>query len=139
MRWTPFFTLALFGANLMGGSPCAWADDKLPPTAMPRDYKGPRPKPRSAAEVEAVLAGAVKPEKLRPIRVVLVAGKKDHGKGEHDYPAWQAAWAALFKLADGVQVATKQVELTDGSRSGELIITECKFPATIAESRFRKP
>ena len=73
---------------------------------MPRDYGGPRPKPRSAAEVQAVLAGSTKPGNVRPIRVVLVAGKKDHGKGEHDYPAWQTAWAALFRLADRVEVAT---------------------------------
>ncbi|HVK09768.1 MAG TPA: ThuA domain-containing protein [Gemmataceae bacterium] len=78
-----------------------------PPTAMPRDHKGPRPKPRPAAEVHAALAGAPNPpEKTRPLRVVLVAGKKDHGKGEHDYPAWQKAWAALFKLADKVEVVT---------------------------------
>src|SRR5439155_646120 len=30
----------------------------------------------------------------------------DHGKGEHDYPAWQKAWGALFKLAEGVEVVT---------------------------------
>src|SRR5207244_10205086 len=76
----------------------AWAaDEPLPPTAMPRDYKGPRPKPRLAAEVHAVLADAPKPpQKTRKIHLVLVAGKKDHGQGEHDYPAWQKAWAALF-------------------------------------------
>ena len=38
--------------------------------------------------------------------MVLVAGKKDHGPGEHDYPAWQKAWAELFKLADKVDVVT---------------------------------
>jgi type 1 glutamine amidotransferase len=80
---------------------------ELPPTAMPRDAKEARPKPRAAKEVEAVLAGAPKPpEKIRPLRVVLVAGKKDHGKGEHDYPAWQKAWAELFKLAQKVDVVT---------------------------------
>jgi type 1 glutamine amidotransferase len=74
---------------------------------MPRDHKGPRPKPRSAAEVEAVLAGApTPPEKVRPLRIVLVAGKKDHGKGEHDYPAWQKAWSALLGRAAKVEVAT---------------------------------
>ena len=77
--------------------------------AMPRDYKKPeeRPKPRTAAEVNAVLAGAPKPpEKTRKLRVVLVAGKKDHGLGEHDYPAWQKAWAELFGAAKDVEVAT---------------------------------
>lgn len=82
-------------------------DESLPPTAMPRDYKGPRPKPRSKAEVEAVLAGApASSGATKSLHVVLVAGKKDHGKGEHDYPAWQKAWAALFGLADKVEVIT---------------------------------
>src|SRR5262249_40299861 len=36
----------------------------------------------------------------------LVAGKKDHGKGEHDYPAWQKAWASLFEKVDKVEVGT---------------------------------
>ncbi len=82
-------------------------DEPLPPTSMPRDYVGPRPKPRSAAEVDTVLAGAPNPPlPTRPVRVVLVAGKKDHGKGEHDYPAWQKAWTALFELADKVEVGT---------------------------------
>jgi type 1 glutamine amidotransferase len=34
--------------------------------------------------------------------VVLVAGAKDHGPGEHDYPAWLKAWGEL--LAAGVRV-----------------------------------
>ena len=97
------FTLVL----LLFALPAAWADDPRPPTAMPRDHKDPRPKPRTAKEIDAILAGAPNPpEKTRPIRVVLVAGKKDHGKGEHDYPAWQKAWEALFKLADRCEVAT---------------------------------
>jgi hypothetical protein len=77
------------------------------PESMPRDHAGPRPLPRTAAEVDAVLAGAPNPpEKIRQLRVVLVAGKKDHGKGEHDYPAWQKAWAALFGHADKAEVVT---------------------------------
>src|SRR5262245_30886884 len=83
------------------------AADPLPPTAMPRDYAGPRPKPRTTAEVNAVLAGAPNASSpTRPLRLVLVAGKKDHGKGEHDYPAWQKAWMPLFKMADKVEVVT---------------------------------
>lgn len=93
------------GISLLVGA--VFAADPLPPTAMPRDHNGPRPKPRTAAEVEAILAGAPKPpEKTRALHIVLVAGKKDHGKGEHDYPAWQKAWNELFKLADKVEVAT---------------------------------
>jgi putative heme-binding domain-containing protein len=77
--------------------------------AMPRDYAGkePRPKPRTAAEVNAALAGSpVPPEKTRPIRVVLVAGAKDHGPGEHDYPAWQKAWKELLTAGDNIEIVT---------------------------------
>jgi putative heme-binding domain-containing protein len=77
------------------------------PPHMPRDYPGNSPPPRTRAEVRAVLAGA--PEataKPRPIRIVLVAGRKDHGPGEHDYPAWQKAWNELLAAADGVDVGT---------------------------------
>src|SRR5687768_18535997 len=81
--------------------------EDLPPAAMPRDAKEPRPAPRAKAEVDAVLAGAPNPpEKTRPIKLVLAAGKKDHGKGEHDYPAWQKAWGELFKHAKDVETST---------------------------------
>lgn len=79
------------------------------PPSMPRNYAGSekRPKPRTMAEVNAVLAGSPNPaEKTRPIRVVLVAGKKDHGAGEHDYPAWLKAWSQLLGAADNIEVAT---------------------------------
>ena len=72
-----------------------------PPPQMPRDHPGPRPKPRTLAEVNAVLAGAPNPpEKTRPIHILLVAGPKDHGIGEHDYPALQKAWPNLLAAAD---------------------------------------
>ncbi|HET6574052.1 MAG TPA: ThuA domain-containing protein [Fimbriiglobus sp.] len=79
------------------------------PPSMPRDYAGTerRPKPRTVAEVNAVLAGAPEPPaKTRPIRVVLVAGPKDHGPGEHDYPAWQKAWKELLSAGDKIEVVT---------------------------------
>jgi type 1 glutamine amidotransferase len=38
--------------------------------------------------------------------VVLVSGTKDHGLGEHDYPAWQRAWAQLLELNERVRVTT---------------------------------
>ncbi|MCI0358310.1 MAG: ThuA domain-containing protein [Planctomycetaceae bacterium] len=79
----------------------------VPAPQMPRDYVGPRPKPRTVAEVNRVLAGAPSPpEATRPIRVVLVAGPKDHGPGEHDYPAWQKAWAELLAAGEKIEVAT---------------------------------
>ncbi len=77
------------------------------PVSMPRDYPGTRPKPRTIAEVNAVLKGAPNPpEKTRPIRLVLVAGPKDHGPGEHDYPAFQKAWKELLGAADNTEVET---------------------------------
>jgi len=78
-----------------------------PPPAMPRDNPGPRPKPRTVAEVDAALAGAPNPpEKTRPLHLLLVAGLQDHGPGEHDYPAWLKAWAVLLAAAENVEVAT---------------------------------
>ena len=75
------------------------------PISMPRDYPGPRPKARTVAEVKAVLAGAPQPPlKTRPLRIVLVAGPKDHGPGEHDYPAFQKAWTELLGSADHTEV-----------------------------------
>ncbi len=104
MRPTRFSAAFFLGLTILLSSSRA-ADP--PPTAMPRDHPGPRPKARTLAEVEAILAGAPNPPlPTRKLRLVLVAGKKDHNKGEHDYPAWQKAWSALFGLADKVEVAT---------------------------------
>ena len=80
-----------------------------PAPHMPHDYVGSekRPKPRTVAEVNAVLAGAPNPPaKTRSIRVVLVAGAKDHGPGEHDYPAWLREWKELLGAADNIEVVT---------------------------------
>lgn len=77
------------------------------PPRMP-DY-GPNrpPEPRARAEVAATLAGAPNPpEPTRPITVVLVSGRKDHGPGEHDYPAWQKAWKELLGVAEKTTVQT---------------------------------
>jgi putative heme-binding domain-containing protein len=79
----------------------------MPPPQMPRDHPGPRPKPRTLAEVKAALAGAPEaPEKTRPIHIVMVAGPKDHGPGEHDYPAFQKAWSELLSAANDTEVST---------------------------------
>jgi type 1 glutamine amidotransferase len=80
-----------------------------PPPHMPHDYTGTekRPKPRTIAEVNAVLAGAPNPpDKTRPVRVVLVAGAKDHGPGEHDYPAWLKVWGELLAAGEKIEVVT---------------------------------
>ncbi len=72
------------------------------------------PEPRLRAEVEAVLAKAPKPpaaEKLRTLRIVLVAFKKDHGKNAHDYPLWQKRWAVLLGGKEATKSAETQVNL----------------------------
>jgi putative heme-binding domain-containing protein len=65
------------------------------------------PLPRSRAEVEAVLK-ALPPSTApyRPLQIVLAAGPKDHGPGEHDYPLWQRRWLSLLELDDNVRVST---------------------------------
>ncbi|MBM4000770.1 MAG: c-type cytochrome [Planctomycetes bacterium] len=64
-----------------------------PAPSMPLDAPLDAPPIRTPEEVEAALAGAVEPATPpRPLRVVLVDGVKDHGPGEHDYPAWRRAW-----------------------------------------------
>lgn len=67
----------------------------------------PPPSPRTREEVDAVLARSeVLPQPLRPLHVVLVAGRKDHGPGEHDYPAWMRMWSQLMRSAENVTVST---------------------------------
>jgi hypothetical protein len=64
-----------------------------------------RPKPRSRAEVDAVIGKPIAPAlALKPLRVCLVASKQDHGPGEHDYPAWQTNWSRLLASAPRVRV-----------------------------------
>lgn len=58
-------------------------------------------------EVRALLAGSDDTiEPARPLRVLLVAGPKDHQKGEHDYPAWLEVWSRLLAQAPDTEVST---------------------------------
>lgn len=65
------------------------------------------PAPAALPEVEAALAkaGAAVPSD-RPLRIVLLADKKDHGPGAHDYPLWQANWTKLLGRSPGVVIET---------------------------------
>jgi len=66
-------------------------------TVQAQDHPTP-PEPRSRSEVESVLAKApsVSAAQLRALNIVLLAGEKDHGLYEHDYPLWQKNWALLL-------------------------------------------
>ena len=84
----------------------AAAAEPLTPAPPERDGA---PPPRRRAEVDAVLKdGAPPPAAPRGLRIVLAAGPKDHGPGEHDYPLWQKRWKTLLSAADGVTVETAE-------------------------------
>lgn len=77
-----------------------------PLEAAPLEIKG-EPPPRSQAEVKAALKSVSPlPKELKPLHVLLAAGPKDHGPGEHDYPLWQKRWEKLLLLGDDVKVST---------------------------------
>ncbi len=84
-----------------------------PAPSMPEDAPLPAPPVRTKADVAAVLQGS-QPlvEPLRPLTMVLIDGVKDHGPGEHDYPAWQRSWLQLLSGADEVE-ATAAREFPD--------------------------
>jgi putative heme-binding domain-containing protein len=76
--------------------------EPLRPAPLERDGA---PAARTKAEVDAALQGSAPlPAKLTPLRILLAAGPKDHGPGEHDYPLWQRRWRMLLSLAEGVNV-----------------------------------
>ena len=77
---------------------------KLPPS-MPLSGPIAAPSLRTAAEVAQVLEGS-KPltGDLRRLKVVLIAGPKDHGPAEHDYPAWLMQWGQLLTAAPELDV-----------------------------------
>lgn len=91
----------------------------LPPPSMPRDLKN-RPPPRTKKEVDQILANSKTDIETRPLQILLVAGKKDHGPGEHDYPAWLDMWSQLLESSDKTKVTkcmewpnSKQLEQAD--------------------------
>jgi type 1 glutamine amidotransferase len=82
------------------------------------------PPERTQAEVTRLLSAPEQPAAAAaesdPLRLVLVAGPKDHGQGEHDYPAWQQIWSRLLARAANTTVDTawefpthEQIERSD--------------------------
>lgn len=64
------------------------------------------PLPRKRGELAAIL-GESKPAPLdKPFSILLCAGPKDHGPGEHDYPLWQKRWRKLLPMVPQVTVDT---------------------------------
>lgn len=76
--------------------------------APPASAGGRTPPVRTKEEVERLLAESPAADELnlRPLNVVLAAGPKDHGPGEHEYPLWQKRWASLLALGTNVRAST---------------------------------
>ncbi len=74
-------------AVLIGGGAAADAPaDRRPPLPRRADVQ----RTLDAASADAL------PANPRPLNIVLLAGPKDHGRDEHDYPRWQARWSLLL-------------------------------------------
>ena len=66
----------------------------------------PTPPARKRAEFASLLGTNAPPENVKPLRILLCAGPKDHGIDEHDYPLWLERWSKLLALADKVNIST---------------------------------
>jgi putative heme-binding domain-containing protein len=65
----------------------------------------PAPPPRKRAEIAEFVSPVTAPvSAVKPLRILLSAGEKDHGVDEHDYPLWLERWSKLLALGDGVTV-----------------------------------
>ena len=90
------------------------------PPHMPHDSEWTPPQRRTRIEVAKVLEGSGETQKQelpaseiqlltldpRPLNILLVAGVKDHGLAEHDYPAWLPVWSELLRSSKAVTVET---------------------------------
>jgi putative heme-binding domain-containing protein len=71
-----------------------------------------QPPTRSKEEVQLLLnrlrkqSGGDQANVDRELKLVLVASKQDHGKGQHDYPKWQTNWSRL--LSDAASKTTAE-------------------------------
>ena len=93
------------------------------PYRMPEYADSDPPPPRTLEEVTKLLAGVHKTTDGKesaesPLRLVLVAGPKDHGRGEHDYPAWQKVWSRLLAKADKTTVDGLGIPVGKADRKG---------------------
>ncbi len=111
-----FLAVSLISNCLKGAQPGGnEAADKTAKQEAARESRPAAPPPRKRSEVQAVLAvrpaGEVQAKKRndeqqRTVNIVLLASKKDHGPGEHDYPAWQKAWEPLLRKLPNVKIDT---------------------------------
>jgi putative heme-binding domain-containing protein len=65
------------------------------------------PKPRTRAELQRIVPPTTaSAANNKPLHILLAAGPKDHGPGEHDYPLWQRRWKRLLSTAENVEIQT---------------------------------
>ncbi len=94
------------------------------PPHMPMAGKAAPPRLRRKEEVELALKPALEStssaapgnephDPIKPLHILLVAGKKDHGPGEHDYPAWLRMWSELMSASESVTLSTSMEWPTD--------------------------
>jgi putative heme-binding domain-containing protein len=55
---------------------------------------------------ESIVREDVKFVVRRPLNIVFVASKHDHGPGQHDYPAWQKEWMQRFGNKPDLKLST---------------------------------
>lgn len=94
-----------------------------PAPAMPLDSPLTAPPLRTRAEVVAALEGSTPVTSPKPLQIILVDGVKDHGPGEHDYPAWRSAWEQLLSSAEQVTVtAVREFPTDEQLESADILI-----------------
>jgi len=115
MRSCPRVSAWLLAIGFVSLGP-TWVQAADPPTSrfaprpdstllpVPPELQREIPPPRTREEVRAVLGKAEAVRNPRDLHIALVAGPKDHGPGEHDYPAWQRAWEKLLSKAPKTRV-----------------------------------
>ncbi len=79
------------------------------------------PEPRPREELRALLAGS-SAAATRPIHVALVAGRKDHGPGEHDYPAWKTAWSTLLSRSDAKVTTAMEWPSAEDLKTADVVV-----------------
>lgn len=85
----------------------AWSQTATAPKVAPKEPPVSAPPARSRAEVAAVMKHAEPPPaNPRPLRLLLVAGPKTHGVGQHDYPVWQKTWSPFLAKSRAVTTDT---------------------------------
>jgi type 1 glutamine amidotransferase len=84
------------------------------------------PPQRTRRDLKAVLQPLPTAESQKDLNIVLVAGRQDHGPGEHDYPACQQLWHELLEAAPNVR-ASNAWEWPTGEQFTSADVIVCYF------------